>query len=235
MSTSDYSHVARTRIKICGITQTADLLQAALLGVDAVGFVFYPPSKRHVTPVQAAGLLAQAPAFVNSVALFVNPDDQDVESVLDIVSPSVLQFHGDETPEQCLSYATPYIKAFRVGAPGLDTPDGLAQACLNHPHAAGWLFDSYTPAFGGSGARFDYSLLTGVQQLGQQTRPLILSGGLTADNIGQSMHAFIPWAVDISSGVEDAPGQKSIKKMADFVAAVRIADSQLRKLPAVAG
>jgi phosphoribosylanthranilate isomerase len=226
--TSNQTQIARTRVKICGITRAEDLFQAGCAGADAVGFVFYEPSKRYVTPVQAANLSGRLPAFLNSVALFVNPTDQQVETVMDIVSPSTLQFHGDESPEQCLSYGLPYLKAFRVGAPGLDTCEGLVNACLKHPHAAGWLFDSYTPAFGGSGASFDYKLLEGLKLIGDQSRPFILSGGLTPLNISENMGKFIPWAVDVSSGVEISPGVKSVEKMQNFVRAVHAADCQYR-------
>jgi len=221
---SDVLKNSRTRIKICGITRPQDLVQAALLGVDAVGFVFYPLSKRFVTATQAAKLSGKAPAFINTVALFVNPNDEDVQAVIDIVSPSVLQFHGDECSDQCASFGVPYVKAFRVGAPGLGTPDELVAACLQHPYAAGWLFDSYTPAFGGSGASFDYSLLSGLLKLGAEARPFILSGGLSAANVESSLSQFSAWAVDVSSGVEDSAGIKSLAKMRSFTAAVAAFD-----------
>ena len=216
----NYSTSQRTRIKICGITREEDLQQAALLGADAVGFVFYPKSKRYVSPTEAGKLSGKAPAFLSTVALFVDPTDDEVETVIAIVSPSLLQFHGDESPDQCASYGLPYIKAFRVGGPGMDNPERLTEACLSHPHAAGWLFDTYTPAYGGSGESFDHTLLNGVRNLGDRARPLILSGGLKPDSVAEALTRFKPWAVDVSSGVEDKPGVKSASKMEAFIHAV---------------
>jgi len=210
----------RTRIKICGLTRANDIDQAVKLGVDALGFVFYPPSKRFLTPDQATTLCSDLPAFVSTVALFVNPQAADVHAVLKTMRPSLLQFHGDETPEQCHAYDVPYLKAFRVGAPGLDTPALLAQHCAQYEHAAGWLFDSYTPEYGGSGQTFDYSLLAELSLLGSECRPCIMSGGLTELSVGQAITIARPWAVDVSSGVEDAPGIKSAQRMQSFVSAV---------------
>ena len=216
----NYAGTNRTRIKICGITRAEDLQQAAVLGADAVGFVFYPKSKRYVSPTQAAKLSGKAPVFLNTVALFVNPSDEEVEAVIDIVAPSVLQFHGDETSEQCASYGLPYIRAFRVGGPGCHTADALVDTCLEHPYAAGWLFDTYTPAYGGSGESFDYNLLSGLKSLEREARPFILSGGLTATTVEKALDQFDAWAVDISSGVEDTPGIKSPVKMKAFIQTV---------------
>lgn len=213
----------RTRIKICGLTRSEDIHQAVTLGVDALGFVFYPPSKRCVTPEQAAALCTDLPAFVSTVALFVNPQFEEVQEVIRIMRPTYLQFHGDENPQQCEAYGVPYLKAFRVGAPGLDTPASLAQYCAQFQHAAGWLFDSYTPAYGGSGHAFDYSLLADIPKLAHLARPCIISGGLTDQTVLQAIMATHPWAVDVSSGVEQAPGLKSASRMRAFVSAVHTA------------
>ncbi len=210
----------RTRIKICGLTRSDDVHQAVTLGVDALGFVFYPPSKRYVTPERAAELCKDLPAFVSTVALFVNAQSAEVLEVIRLMRPTFLQFHGDENAEQCEAYGLPYLKAFRVGAPGLDTPALLAQYCAEFQHAAGWLFDSYTPAYGGSGHTFDYSLLADISKPGNLTRPCIMSGGLTDQTVRQAILATHPWAVDVSSGVEDAPGLKSALRMRSFVSAV---------------
>lgn len=210
----------RTRIKICGLTQKQDIDCAVALGVDAIGFVFYPPSKRYVAPEQAATLVSDLPAFVSTVALFVNPSLQDVQNVIEVLRPSLLQFHGDETAEFCASFGLPYLKAFRVGAPMLDTSEGLAKFCADFGNAAGWLFDSYTAAYGGSGQSFDYSLLSKLREPHFKSRPVVLSGGLNHANVREAIQALKPWAVDVSSGVEHAPGLKSAEKMSDFVNAV---------------
>lgn len=215
----------RTRIKICGLTRKADVATAAELGADAVGFVFYPASKRFVTPVQARDLIAGLPAFMSSVALFVNPAESEVLNVINTMRPSVLQFHGDESATFCASFGLPYLKAFRVGAPNHDTPSNLAQCCAHYGDAAGWLFDSYTTAYGGSGQSFDYSLMTDVIKSGENKRPIILSGGLNHANVKQAVESLRPWAVDVSSGVELAPGVKSPEKISDFISAVKSSDS----------
>lgn len=216
----------RTRIKICGITRPQDLSCAVQAGADAVGFVFHPSSKRFVTPEQAAQLVRALPAFVSSVALFVHPEPQVVREVIEMMRPTVLQFHGDETPEYCESFNMPYIKAFRVGAPGLDTPETLAQFCLRFQSARAWLFDSYTPAYGGSGHTFDHSLLSGLSKIPEQQRaPVILSGGLNVDNLEMLVRRLRPFAVDVSSGVEEKPGIKSAELISAFVSAVKKADA----------
>ena len=217
LSTNRY---IRTRIKICGFTRAEDITVALLLGVDALGFVFYPPSKRYVSPAQASALCANIPAFASTVALFVNAATDDIHHVIHAMRPAILQFHGDESPEECGSYGLPYLKAFRAGAPGLDSAEKLASYCSQFEHAAGWLFDSYTPAYGGSGQTFNYALLDEIAGLGSRARPVILSGGLKQETVVASLQALKPWAVDVSSGVEDAPGVKSASKMRDFVETV---------------
>jgi phosphoribosylanthranilate isomerase len=216
----------RTRIKICGITRHEDLTCAIHAGADAVGFVFHPSSKRFVSAERAAELVHQLPAFVSSVALFVNPEPQFVQTVIDTMRPTLLQFHGEESPEFCASFVTPYIKAFRVGAPGMDTAQGLAQSCLKLSATRAWLFDSYTPAYGGSGHTFDHALLSGLAALDPAQRaPMILSGGLNAQTLLEPVRRLRPWAVDVSSGVELEPGIKSAQRIAEFVSAVKNADA----------
>lgn len=218
----------RTRIKICGLTREVDMTSAVNAGADAVGFVFHPASKRNVSADRAAELTRNMPAFISSVALFVNPEPQTVRSVIGTMRPTLLQFHGDESPEFCRAFGMPYLKAFRVGAPGIETADSLAQFCQNYPDANGWLFDSYTPAYGGSGHGFDHDLLVKVRGLNATERaPLVLSGGLTVKNLANALQNSGIWAVDVSSGVEDAPGIKSADKITAFVAAVKSADEQL--------
>lgn len=226
----------RTRIKICGLTRAQDVRVCAQYGVDALGFVFYPPSKRFVSAQHAAELCANLPAFISTVALFVNPEPQAVQDVIRTLRPSLLQFHGDEDPDFCASFGVPYLKAFRVGAPGLDTFTNVVNTCAAFSLAAGWLFDSYTPAFGGSGQGFDHALLSGVSSThrlrsegsvaDESSRPMILSGGLNAQNVSVALQTLSPWAVDVSSGVEDSPGVKSAQKIDAFVKALHQASAE---------
>ncbi|RYH19591.1 MAG: phosphoribosylanthranilate isomerase, partial [Alcaligenaceae bacterium] len=134
----------RTRIKICGLTREEDIAAAVEAGADALGFVFYPKSKRCLTVERAAQLRREIPAFVSLVALFVNATADEIRAVQDAVQPDLLQFHGDETPERCREHQHRYVKAFRVGGPGLTTASEVLQSCLRYKDAAGWLFDSYT-------------------------------------------------------------------------------------------
>ena len=219
--------VMRTRIKICGLTREQDIDAAVAAGVDAIGFVFYAKSKRCLTPMRAAQLRRMVPAFVDVVALFVNPEEAEVRAVLDQVKPELLQFHGDETPQDCARYGHRFLRAFRAGAPGLETAEALASTCRAYGEAAGWLFDSYSAGYGGSGHGFDYSLLEEVRA-DPVSRPLILSGGLTAENVGQAVQSVRPWAVDVSSGVELEQGIKSSDRISFFVAAAQAADAKLK-------
>jgi phosphoribosylanthranilate isomerase len=214
----------RTRIKICGMTRPQDIDAAIEAGADAIGLIFYPKSKRYVTLEQAALLRRAVPAFVDVVSLFVNPSEDEVRQVLDQVGPDLLQFHGDETPYDCERYGKRYMKAFRVGGPGTDSAPLLAQTCLPYRKAAGWLFDSYTAGYGGSGLTFEHALLEQVRA-DAQAAPVILSGGLNAANVETAVRLLRPWAVDVSSGVEDQPGIKSAQKIVAFVDAVRRADA----------
>ena len=213
----------RTRIKVCGLTRTQDIHAVADAGVDAIGLVFYPKSSRALDLQQASDLRRQVPAFIDVVALFVNADPEQVRTVIAQVQPDLLQFHGDESPEYCRSFGRRYLRAFRVGAPGLADSDGLLQTCLGYPDASGWLFDSYSPTYGGSGLTFDTALLNGVQEC-PLARPIILAGGLTPKNVAASVHHIHPYAFDVSSGVEDSPGIKSQDKILAFVHAAQRAD-----------
>lgn len=204
----------RTRIKICGITRLADLHSAAEAGADAVGFVFYPPSPRCLSVAQARALRREAPAFLSTVALFVNAPRADVERVIGEVRPDTLQFHGEETPQFCESFGLPYIKAGRA-RPGFD----LLEYWRAFASAAAWLADTWVEEYGGVGARFEWALLPR-----QRERPLVLSGGLTSANVGAAIRAVRPWAVDVSSGVESAKGIKDAARIAAFVTEVRNAD-----------
>ncbi len=204
----------RTRVKICGITRSEDLQAAAAAGADAVGLVFYPPSPRCLDLATARALRRQAPAFLATVALFANASRESVARVLETVRPDLLQFHGEESPEYCESFGLPYIKAARV-RPGLD----LLEYWRPFAGAAAWLADAWVPEYGGVGERFDWSLLPPVLE-----RPLVLSGGLTQANVGAAIRMLRPWAVDVSSGVESAPGIKEAARIAAFIAEVRNAE-----------
>jgi phosphoribosylanthranilate isomerase len=199
----------RTRIKICGLTRVTDLQAAVALGADAIGFVFYPPSPRALTAAQAAELARQLPPFVTLVGLFVNADPAQVRDTLRQVPIQLLQFHGDEDAVYCRQFGLPYIKAARV-RPGFD----LLEYAARFPDARGLLLDAFVEGYGGAGQTFDWTLIPERLPL-----PLILSGGLDADNVGAAIRQLQPWAVDVSSGVE-VPGHKGLKdaaRMAAFI------------------
>jgi len=204
----------RTRIKICGITRAEDLRAVAAAGADAFGLVFYPPSPRCLTPERARELNRAAPAFLTSVALFVNASAEEVRQVIAVVQPQVLQFHGEEPPEFCLGFGVPYIKACRV-KPGVD----LLEYWRPFSDASGWLADAWVEEYGGVGAGFDWSLVPV-----QREKPLVLSGGLDPGNVAEAIRRVKPWGVDVSSGVESAKGIKDAARIAAFVAEVRNAD-----------
>ncbi|EXI76609.1 MAG TPA: phosphoribosylanthranilate isomerase [Candidatus Accumulibacter phosphatis] len=203
------------RVKICGLTRLQDLQQAVLAGADALGLVFYPPSPRHVDLPTATRLACSAPPFVCLVGLFVNADPEWVRATLAAVPIHLLQFHGDEDEDYCRQFDRPYIKAARV-RPGLD----LLQYASAFPSAQAILLDAFVDGYGGGGKVFDWSLVPAA--LG---KPLILSGGLDVDNVGEAVRRLQPAAVDVSSGVEASKGIKDAGKMRAFVTAVRAAGS----------
>jgi len=205
----------RTRVKICGITRAQDGVAAARAGADAVGLVFYPPSPRFLNVERAREIRDALPPFVQAVALFVNPDATQVAQVIGRVHPALLQFHGEETPAFCAQFGVPYIKACRV-APGID----LLKYLRTFTSACGWLLDAHVEAYGGVGASFDWSLVPPSLE-----RPLVLSGGLTRENVATAVRRLQPWAVDVSSGVESAKGIKDAAKIAAFIAEVRNANA----------
>lgn len=214
----------RTRIKICGLTREEDVQAAVTAGADAIGIVFYPASRRYVTPERAARLRALVPAFVDVVALFVNPDPAFVQEVLRTVQPDLLQFHGDESPVFCERFGARYLKAFRVGAPAQETSPALARHCQRYRSAAAWLFDSYSAAYGGSGRTFDAGLLHDVKRLSSAPE-IVLAGGLTPDAVAARIRDVQPYGVDVSSGVETGPGLKSPDMIRAFIRAVQAADA----------
>jgi phosphoribosylanthranilate isomerase len=205
----------RTRIKVCGFTCVDDALAAVEAGVDAVGLVFYPPSPRNVTPEQAAAIVRALPPLVTAVALFVDADPADVRATHAQVGFDLAQYHGDETPAQCTAAGVAFIKALRV-RPGLD----LLHCSNDFREARGLLLDAFQPGVpGGTGQRFDWSLIPDRLPL-----PLILSGGLDADNVGAAVRRVRPYAVDVSSGVEREKGIKCADRIRAFVREVRNED-----------
>jgi phosphoribosylanthranilate isomerase len=205
----------RTRIKICGVTSVADALRCAHAGADAVGLVFYPPSPRCVTIERAAEIVRALPPFVTAVGLFVNPQPADVDAVLANCPVGLLQFHGDESPEFCARFGHPYLKALRVRL-GVD----LLECLRPYEAASGWLLDAFREGeYGGTGTAFDWDLVPpGL------ARPVVLSGGLSPENVSEAVRRVRPWAVDVSSGVESAKGIKDPARVAAFIAGVRNAD-----------
>jgi phosphoribosylanthranilate isomerase len=206
----------RTRIKICGLTREEDVDDAVNAGADAIGFVLYEKSPRHVAAARAGELAKRLPAFVTPVVLLVNASPSLLAAALDAIPHALLQFHGDETPQECIQSARPYIRAARMG-PGFNLLD-FSRA---HGSAQAVLADALVEGYGGGGHVFDWSLIPE----GLPGR-LILSGGLHAGNVGEGILRLRPWAVDVSSGVEQAKGIKDAGKMRAFCEAVRSADRQ---------
>ena len=198
----------RVRVKICGITSVQDALTAVKHGADAIGLVFYAPSSRNVSIAQAQEIARQIPAFVSVVGLFVNAEASFVNKVISQVKINLLQFHGDETPEACSQFSLPFIKAIRVKA---DT--NLIQCAIDFSAAKALLLDTYTEGLmGGTGHVFDWDLIPK-----QMAKPVILAGGLTADNVAQAIQKVQPYAVDVSGGVEISKGVKDTDKIAAFM------------------
>ncbi len=203
-----------TRVKICGITRAEDARAAANLGADAVGLVFYPGSPRAVTLEQARAVVDSVPPFVTTVALFMDPTEETVRSVLKQLRVDLLQFHGDESPAFCEDFGHRYIKAIAMGG-GADA----AEYASRYSSAAGYLLDSNEPGRrGGTGEAFDWS--AAQVELG---KPLVLAGGLTPDNVREAIRQVRPFAVDVSSGVERQKGVKDVDKMTAFMNEVRSA------------
>lgn len=202
----------RTRVKICGITRVEDALNAVNLGADAIGLVFYAPSPRAIRIEQAQAIVSAIPPFVSVVGLFVNAPKSEIESILSQVHLDVLQYHGDETPEDCMQINLPYYKAIRVKA---DT--NLLQYAIEFKSAKALLLDTYSDAaVGGTGQTFDWKLIPD-----NLTKPIILAGGLTPDNVNQAVMQVKPYAVDVSGGVELSKRIKDAEKMAAFMRGVR--------------
>lgn len=204
--------MAAVRSKICGITRIEDALVAAEAGADAIGLVFYDRSPRAVSMQQARAIIAALPPFVTTVGLFVNASRCEIGEILDAVPLDLLQFHGDETSAQCEGHGRPYIKALRV-RPG----ENIAACCAEYNQASGILLDTYVPGVpGGTGEAFDWSLVPA-----DLDKPVILAGGLTADNVRAAIAQVSPYAVDVSGGVEASKGVKDAEKIRAFIREVR--------------
>lgn len=218
----------RTRIKICGLTRPDDVQAVVAAGADAIGFVFYAKSPRYVTPEQAGALMSAIPPFVSTVALFVNASVDEVVAVARSAPFMQLQFHGDETPEQCAAIAAavqrPFMRVFRVrpDTSGADLLEYEAQYRAASPLFSGLLLDTFVEAYGGAGKVFDWSIIP--KELAPR---VVLSGGLSVQNATDAVVRVRPYAVDISSGVEQEKGIKDARKIAAFVAAVRAADTTI--------
>jgi phosphoribosylanthranilate isomerase len=231
MTAAEFPPSQRTRIKICGLTREQDVDCAVAAGADAVGFVLYPPSPRYVTARRAAELARRLPAFVTPVLLFVNEPIPSVRAACEVLPAAMLQFHGDETAQDCqaASGGRPYLRAARIpleGSPGFD----LLEFASLHDRASAILVDALVDGYGGGGKAFDWSRLPP-----SVNAHLVLSGGLTPANVGdgivQVRRRCKSLAVDVSSGVESAKGVKDPDKIHRFVAAVRAADALLARSP----
>jgi phosphoribosylanthranilate isomerase len=207
----------RTRVKICGLTRAEDAREAARLGADAIGLVFYPKSPRAVNAEQALRVLQGLPPFVSVVGLFVDPTETDVRQVLERVPLDLLQFHGEEPAALCAGFGRPWIKAIRMRE-GID----LRAAGQPYGAATGLLLDSYQPGVpGGTGVGFDWDRIP--RELASK---IVLAGGLTPANVASAVRSLRPYAVDVSGGVESAKGIKDPAKMAAFMREVRHGDTR---------
>ena len=200
------------RIKFCGFTRAEDAALAATLGVHAIGVVHVPGSKRHVPIAAMPALRAAVPAHIELVALFVNPDADTVRAVIQALQPSLLQFHGDEADAFCAQFGMPFIKAMAMG----EGVGDISQRQKDYPSAQAFVLDGHAPGeLGGQGERFAWANLPAID------KPIYLAGGLTPENVAEAIATVRPYAVDVSSGIESAPGVKSEMKMRDFICAAR--------------
>jgi len=201
------------RVKICGITRLTDALAAVRLGADALGFNFWPGSKRFIAPAQAREIIRALPPLVTTVGVFVDPSHEEATAAAGVSGVQVLQLHGDEPATLCRSFQLPVVKGVRVAGPG-------SLAALDaYAGVSGFLLDAASPGYGGSGLTFDWALARAAAA----RATVLLAGGLTPANVGQAVRAVRPYAVDVASGVESAPGVKDHQKLASFIAAARAA------------
>jgi phosphoribosylanthranilate isomerase len=207
----------RTRIKFCGLTRPGDVRLASELGADAIGFVFAQGSPRRIEPEQARAMRNALAPLVNVVALFADTPAAEVREAIKHAKPTLLQFHGDEDDAFCRGFGVPWIKAIAMGDADIE---GAAALQARYPNAAAFLFDGHAQGgSGGQGARYDLKRIpTGLG------KPFIVAGGLEPDNVFEAIQATLPWGVDVSSGIESAPGIKDGDRMRRFVEEVRRAD-----------
>jgi phosphoribosylanthranilate isomerase len=207
----------RVRIKFCGMTSVTDALAAVRLGVDAVGVVLSDKSKRFAGIARAQEIRAALPPLVTLVALFMDDEPGFIAQAVARVQPDLLQFHGSETAQDCVRYGAPYLKAIAMAGFSRSSDGELIERMQAHPKASGFLLDGHASGEqGGSGKTFDWSMAQRAFD-----RPVLLAGGLTAHNVGAAIRATRPYAVDVSSGIESAPGIKDLHLMQRFVAAVQ--------------
>ncbi|MGN6553300.1 MAG: phosphoribosylanthranilate isomerase [Verrucomicrobiota bacterium] len=200
------------KVKICGITNSADALAAAEAGADALGFMFYDQSPRHITVAAAAQITRELSPFLLKVGVFVNPTEELVLRAMAVCSLSVLHFHGDETPEFCTQFGLMSMKAFRVR-------DAESLKELEQFPTDAWLLDAYSAkGLGGTGEKFNWDLAVEAKRFG---KPIFLAGGLTPENVAEAVRRVQPFGVDVSSGVESAPGRKDHRKLREFITNVR--------------
>lgn len=208
----------RTRIKFCGLTRARDLHGALALDIDLIGFVFAASSPRRLELVAARDLRAQVPDHITTVALVMDNPAQEIDAIVEIVKPDLLQFHGRETDAFCAGFGRPFVKALAMAGRSADEVAGLV---AQWPVASMVLFDGHGAGeMGGSGKVFDWDILPA-----HCDKPFLLAGGLHPDNVAAAIGRARPWGVDVSSGIESAPGIKDLTRMRDFVAAVRAADA----------
>lgn len=212
--------ITRTRIKICGLTREADVAVAVEAGADAIGFVLYAKSPRHVDVERAAALARSLPPFVTPVCLFVNAAENEIAAAVAAMPNALLQFHGDESPAACAAAGRPYLRAVRMG-PGVD----LLDFAYRFSDAQALLLDAAVEGYGGGGKVFDWSLIPAAVPA-----PVVLSGGLNPANVVDGVLRARPYAVDVSSGVERAKGIKDAALLRQFCEAVREADARLADL-----
>ena len=202
------------KVKICGITSYEDAAAAVEAGADALGFVFYDKSPRCINPVRAAGIISRLPPFIQTVGLFVNEETAQVNWTADYCGLDVVQLHGDETPEDCLEVKRRVIKAFRIQKIISIAPLEKYQDY----QVSGYLLDAWSPdAYGGTGRTFNWELAQAAKQFG----PVVLAGGLTPENVAEAIRVVKPYGVDVSSGVETAPGKKDADMVREFIRAAK--------------
>jgi phosphoribosylanthranilate isomerase len=227
-------NTSRTRIKICGLTREQDVDTAVVAGADAVGFVLYPHSPRFVSPERAGELARRLPPFVTPVLLFVNASPEFIAQGIAAVPNALLQFHGDETPADCLAAGRPFLRAARIPPGPAGAGFDLLKYAQDFAAAQAILLDAHVEGYGGGGQSFDWNAFPWSHPLLNASSRLVLSGGLTPANVTDGIRLVRPWAVDVSSGVEartpEGQGLKGVKdpdRMLAFVAAVRAADAPI--------